>query len=696
VGSGEWGEETAGNGGGFLVRVGIEGCLLFMPRIFSFLAGRWGWVMVLALGLGLRAEGWEKEDFVLGPEVEAAWVKQLDEARPLHVTKRMERLGREVARLQEAYGLTEKESPVLTAAVPGLAEAAVPLWEQSMRRLFRLYLVGDADRAIAKLTGEYGPEWLAAFPAPYQVETVNSKPWADLVRGVLSGEAYAAWEKARDEEVTRRGEETRALVAAGVEKMEPEKKARAAFEMLLVEMVDAAKDAEWVKPMRDKIEVWAKQYAKACEERSMRWLDACHLTGSTWPAARKRGYYCSLIPTEEWTGKHEAELMGLMPEAALAARAGMLKEREAWSKRVVVSARVMIVEVMAPLDPGQLKAVEAAAGELPMEVGDGLLNPGADPEPWRIWKEAEGARRLNAILDDRQERMVAKAVARFERGNQRASPAQENEPVVLRHPALGPSELEEVEEVISESLAESSREHAVRAMEPLMRDVDAVVRVLGLDEAARGALELAAKGTVQMAAEAYRVNQGRWMRSQTQGATPEGIRQRLKNLGGYSFQIWREGATLVEETLGEWTDEAQREVVARYQDEVKRRRDEAISLVALARLQKALGLTRAQRERLGEALVGVMATYGPDIETNFRSWGERMPWFLQSYYLMLPGAGVGEEVLKALLNERQREVWDEAVTERGGHYWSQILEYHDARVRGEGGKKEKRRLFFEQ
>jgi len=201
---------------------------------------------------------------------------------------------------------------------------------------------------------------------------------------------------------------------------------------------------------------------------------------------------------------------------------------------------------------------------------------------------------------------------------------------------------------------------------------------------------------VQMAAEAYRVNQGRWMRSQTQGATPEGIRQRLKNLGGYSFQIGREGATLVEETLGEWTDEAQREVVARYQDEVKRRRDEAISLVALARLQKALGLTRAQRERLGEALVGVMATYGPDIETNFRSWGERMPWFLQSYYLMLPGAGVGEEVLKALLNERQREVWDEAVTERGGHYWSQILEYHDARVRGEGGKKEKRRLFFEQ
>jgi hypothetical protein len=152
----------------------------------------------------------------------------------------------------------------------------------------------------------------------------------------------------------------------------------------------------------------------------------------------------------------------------------------------------------------------------------------------------------------------------------------------------------------------------------------------------------------------------------------------------------------VEEVLNEVIDAKQREVVLAYQDEVKGRRDEAIAEVALGRMQMALGLNTAQREKLGKLLVGVMAKYGPDIEMNFRSWGERMPWYLQSYYLMLPGAGVEEGELKGLLNERQREIWDEQVTERGGHYWEQILEYHERRVQSKGERLANRRILFQQ
>lgn len=73
-----------------------------------------------------------------------------------------------------------------------------------------------------------------------------------------------------------------------------------------------------------------------------------------------------------------------------------------------------------------------------------------------------------------------------------------------------------------------------------------------------------------------------------------------------------------------------------------------------------------------------------------------MPWYMQSYYLMIPGAGVEEKELKSLLDERQREIWDEQVMDRGGHYWDQILEYHHNRVESNAATKPKRRIFFQE
>jgi hypothetical protein len=57
---------------------------------------------------------------------------------------------------------------------------------------------------------------------------------------------------------------------------------------------------------------------------------------------------------------------------------------------------------------------------------------------------------------------------------------------------------------------------------------------------------------------------------------------------------------------------------------------------------------------------------------------------------------VEEGELKGLLNERQREIWDEQVTERGGHYWGQILEYHERRVQSKGERLANRRILFQQ
>jgi hypothetical protein len=638
---------------------------------------------------------WEKESFKLELRVEAAWSKHLKEARELHIKSRAERMSKEVVRLQKEFELSDRQVAHLQAKTGELSEAAVLIWEQSMRRLFRLYLTGDADRALKKLAGEYSPGWLAAYPAPYQQETVNSAEWEELIKGVLSVESFSKWKEQRDKEMERRERETKEMVAAGLEKMEPTKKLKEAFDVLLVEMAGEAEDEEWMKPIRSKVEGWLKQYVKACEERSVLWLDACHLTGSSWTRARKTGYYLSLLPIEDWVSKHRDELMEMMPEEVMVAHRKGAEEREAWMTKVIVEARLMIVEKLTPLDKGQLKAVNELAAKLPTSIDDPLLNPESDPEHWRVWKGPEALKELNKILDDRQERMVAKGLARLEKGNSGTSSKEEVEAVVLRHPSLGQEDPVAVEAVVSAYLAEQSRDHAMRALESLMREVDALVRVLNLDETARERLELAAKGTAQAAEEAYRVNQGRWIRGQAKGATAAVVRQRLKSMGGYSFDVESGGETLLDEALDEVTDEKQKEVMMAYQEEVKSRRNRVIAEVALARIQKALGLGEKQREQLGKAMTRVMEKYGKDIETNFQGWGERMPWYLQSYYMLLPGAGVAQGELKAMLSERQLEIWDEQVMETGGHYWGQILEYHDQRMRNEGNQKSKRRIFFE-
>ncbi len=683
--------------------VTAQGWHLFLPRRTGVINAHREKLkeMTMAGGGGAQlaalAKRWEPEDFKLDSMVDLAWEANMREARVLHLKKREEKFLKEVVRLQEGYGLSESGAVRLREVEPELAKAAMPFWEQSMRTLFRQVLVGKPEQALEMLKSRYGPGVLAGFPAPVHQETVNSEAWEKLLKRELDGDAFAKWLKDRDEGLKKRTEEMRVLVAAGRERFEPEKLFAKAFdEVLSVEMLEVAGEAEWRKKWEEAVKGYAKDYVEACVQRSVDGLEARDALGGTWETARKNGNYFQALPLEPWVERYRDELMKLVPAEAKVAHERLVKEREAWTKGVVVRARVMIVEQMVPLDAAQLKAVRELAEALPIEAGESLLNPEVDPEHWKVWKGAEGARRLNEILDDRQERMVAKGVARFEKGNSGMGSSQEVAPEVLRHPALGAEDPEAVEELVSEYLAENSQEHAMKGLESIMRDVDAVVRVLGLDEGVRAELELGAKGTVQAAAEAYRVNQGRWVRSQTQGATTATIRNWLKNLGGYTFHFGNEGNTTVEEVLNEVIDAKQREVVLAYQDEVKGRRDEAIAEVALGRLQMALGLNTAQREKLRKLLVGVMAKYGPDIETNFRSWGERMPWYLQSYYLMLPGAGVEEGELKGLLNERQREIWDEQVTERGGHYWGQILEYHERRVQSKGERLANRRILFQQ
>ncbi len=666
------------------------------PDLFPARLGRlaaWvGCLCFLAAGVSPAEDEWE--DLTLAPEVEKLWAERVNTARPLRLKGFQEHLRGIVERMAEEHGLTEEQVKVLNAAVPRQAKEALRHWEQSMQQLNRPYLKGDAKRALAKMKEGYQANWLVNFPAPYYRQPEVLDGWTEAVRQALPAEAFAKWEADKQRRLEERKQETEELVQAGVEKLEPAKRIVEALAQGLRAFVE---DEAAGKDLDQKIEVWSREYAEACAARSRLFLDGRDQKGPTWSSARKRGYYLYWVTQSDWIEKKKSEWLAALPpearknyEAAQKARAERLAA--AWRKM-----QVMIVEMMTPLSDAQRAQVEALAAELPVVDGMQMEN-GGYLEPWKEWREPQASPKLAAVLDNHQERLWAQGIQRLQEmaSGYGGRTAEENAAEAKRpprHPALGPADHAEVETAISEHLAADSQRHARRGLQPLLRRADEAARAAGLDEAARAELELAAKGTLQERVEEHRQNQARYIRGQMEGATPQNIRQRLKGVGGYSFYSNRGEKTLFDKSLGALLNEEQKTALKKFQEATLKRRHEAMVALLLALLDKELGgLTTAQHDKLAGLLTEVMEKYGQDIEQMFAGWGERAPWFLQSYYLSVPAAGVPEAELKKVFGERQMQLWENCVNQRGGHYWSQVLEQHEMRKQGGG----RQMIFFEQ
>lgn len=505
----------------------------------------------------------------------------------------------------------------------------------------------------------------------------------------------AAWEKERAAGLEQRKQETEALVAAGLEKMEPEKPLRETLrdwaQDLGVPVEDekgkageaaAAEGPEtpaWVAAFQRRIGELAKAYAEACVAKSREWMDVCPLDGPTWREARKKGFYFSHLPAGEWTKRGQEELMKLVPEDL---RVRQAAEKEALAKREAAGraqARLLVVEQVVALRAEQRAAVlEAAAVDAAKDDGffsvDGRL---ALAEEWT----GEAWKRLEAILDDRQERLAVQGLEKLRKGDYREAKPAVVEP--LRHPDAGPQEAGEVEAALAAHLAEDARLKAQTFSGKLLRRVDEVARVTALDERGREALELAARGTVELQLERQRRNVGSYLRSQLEGAEPRNVRQRLASAGTYGFSLETGKGTPLAEAMERELSQAQKQALAANDRESRERRQQQVVALLLARCGRDLQLTQAQHEKLERATLEVLKTYGEDIDAMFSRWGERTPWYLQTYYQWVPMAGLKEAELKEMLSPRQRQKWEAFLSNRGGDYWGQVMEEHDRRKKGQ-------------
>ena len=168
-------------------------------------------------------------------------------------------------------------------------------------------------------------------------------------------------------------------------------------------------------------------------------------------------------------------------------------------------------------------------------------------------------------------------------------------------------------------------------------------------------------------------------------ATPQNVKQRLDSMEEYQF---RRSSTSVPEEQPVWTatvtaelTEAQR---AAWKAEVEQRsafRDGAIGAVIVAEFDRKYTLSPEQWTALAPKMAQFLQEYAPDIASSFSSFNST-PWYLQSYTMFMPFAGIPEAELKTILGKEGWGRWsgsDEFSNTIS--YWENVQQSHEQRTK---------------
>ncbi|MCB1225315.1 MAG: hypothetical protein KDK99_05850 [Verrucomicrobiales bacterium] len=264
------------------------------------------------------------------PELEAAWKKLVDEARPLRLKRFEEQGDRQITQLAEQHPLEEAQRGALAIAWKKAAAEAIQAWEQSVRRVFLSedYLKGLVE-VDARRVKSMKADWLSKFPAHYTEEPEVGATWVAAIKSVLSPTDFAAWDEARRKSLRDRFEETRKLIEAGRIKAEPQVWIAESIKKALEPIRQQVKgQADWTQKLDRLSQTWAQEYETACVDRAVLWMDACNLTGDTWPRARKNGEYFYRVASNRFLDAWMEALLPTLPEEARIALTQSQKKKE--------------------------------------------------------------------------------------------------------------------------------------------------------------------------------------------------------------------------------------------------------------------------------------------------------------------------------------------------------------------------------
>jgi hypothetical protein len=236
-----------------------------------------------------------------------------------------------------------------------------------------------------------------------------------------------------------------------------------------------------------------------------------------------------------------------------------------------------------------------------------------------------------------------------------------------------------VESIISEHLHKMEERQTAHDLRLMQLRIEEATRIGALSSDAVSRLTTAAKGAVESTLALWRSNMDNWVRGQLMDATPQNARPRLENMGTVYFGNQSAGpqeSPIWKKSVEELLPEDKRNAWKKEQDERRAYYDKAVTSAVMIQLQRRCPVTRHQSETLETLIRDVVKDYGPDIQ----SWLSE-PWYLSSYYCLIPLAGVPEKKLTEVLKPDQMKRLKETALPQAEQYWEGIKQQHDQRLR---------------
>jgi hypothetical protein len=265
----------------------------------------------------------------------------------------------------------------------------------------------------------------------------------------------------------------------------------------------------------------------------------------------------------------------------------------------------------------------------------------------------------------------------------------------IQLPAVGdaakpapPAEPEDVERAISDFLEQKSSAEREKILSGYVLKAEDIARVVHLPPAPAERLQTAARGTAEALVAQFDQLAESMVRSTIGNVSPDTVKGRLDSIQSFQFQqlefnsqqlnransqsIWD---TTVKAVLTPDQEKAwEQETTAR-----SAYRQQAVAAMVVAAFDQRTNLSPAQWAKLEPLVTKIMTDYGDEFG---RFFAYSQPWFLQSFSIFLPIAGVPEKDMKSILTTEQWDNWTGSNQfSNANQYWTMIDQNHRQRTK---------------
>ena len=657
-------------------------------------------VAAAAVAVGMfSARGYgEEADPKVTPEIVARVTEFFKKVDAVRRPKMDERMDAEIQDIAKATGLNPEGVKTLQGAARQAEDAAQA--EQ---------LAGQIKEKPAEFA-RYGetamqyldkPEYVQAIAAapetiPYTAPTEEAA-WKASVARVLTPEQNTAWEKTRAERDAAASKEAEKFIDGQIGRYRPgREQAMDALSNEIITVLQLPKArADAVRNLATKavdtsMDRWRQQAVKAFLAQSAAQRAATlQIKGQT---LNGPNFYVP-FREEDSPEKLAAWTEGIAKELTDAERARLQSVRETQRTRSVHVLGEMLVALLdekLALTAEQRTRLQPLAERLVQTEKDFFPAAGGSVNyytysPGNFYKTAATAKpeEVRPILDAAQ-------FPHWETLKDAKPNGQEDDdtPAAAPGPLTGqseesPGEPEDLEQTVADYLQTHAAAHRREVEADLLLRAEDARRVAALSPETFARLRTAAEGATEEATDAWLVNTEANVRSSLQGATRENLPGKIAGISSYYFQqqtqpqeegVWTATikAELTEAQRAAW--EQARKARAEYHDA-------AVGEFLMARFDRMVGLSAEQWPTVQGLVTKAYQDYRPDIERMF-SYSNNLPWYLSSYYMLLPLRGIPEAAFKAVLTPEQWTAWTGSSDySNTANYWDNIQQSHDSRLK---------------